>query len=124
MGDYEAGLALRRAVLGDEYSEGSLRDADDFTKPFQRVIIEFCWGEIWTRDDLPLRTRSLITIAMLTALNRPKELRLHVQGAINNGCTPEEIRGALLQAAAYCGLPAAVNAFEVAREVLASSPGT
>ena len=98
MGDYEAGLAVRRAVLGDEYVERSLREADEFTAPFQRLVTEYCWGDIWTRDDLPRQTRSLINIAMLTALNRPDELRLHVRGACNNGCTTDEIRGVLLKA--------------------------
>lgn len=119
MGDYEAGLAVRRAVLGDAYVERSLREADEFMAPFQQLVTEYCWGDIWTRDDLPRQTRSLINIAMLTALNRPDELRLHVRGARNNGCTQDEIRGVLLQAAVYCGVPAALTAFKVAREVLA-----
>ncbi len=119
MGDYEAGLAVRKAVLGDEYVARSLREADEFTAPFQQLVTEYCWGDIWTRDDLPRRTRSLINIAMLTALNRPDELRLHVRGACRNGCTRDEIRGVLLQAAVYCGVPAALTSFKVAREVLA-----
>jgi 4-carboxymuconolactone decarboxylase len=118
MGDYEAGMAVRRAVLGDEYVERSLRDADEFTTPFLQLVTEYCWGDVWSRDDLPRRTRSLINIAILTALNRPEELRLHVRGAITNGCTPEEIRGVLLQTVVYCGAPAAADAFRVAREVL------
>ena len=108
MGDYEAGLAVRKAVLGDEYVARSLREADEFTAPFQQLVTEYCWGDIWTRDDLPRRTRSLINIAMLTALNRPDELRLHVRGACRNGCTRDEIRGVLLQAAVYCGVPGAL----------------
>ena len=80
MGDYEAGLVVRRAVLGDEYVERSLREADEFRAPFQQLVTEYCWGDIWMRDDLPRQTRSLINIAMLTALNRPDELRLHVRG--------------------------------------------
>ncbi len=123
MGDYEAGLTVRRAVLGSDYVDRSLREADEFMAPFQRLVTEYCWGDIWTRDDLPLRIRSLINIAMLTALNRPDELRLHVRGARNNGCTVDEIRGVLLQAAVYCGVPAALSAFKVAREVLSESEG-
>ena len=120
MGDYEAGLAVRRAVLGDEYVDRSLQEADEFMAPFQRLVTEYCWGDVWTRDDLPRPTRSLLNIAMLTALNRPDELRLHVRGALNNGCTPEEIRGVLLQAAIYCGIPAALSAFKIARDVVAA----
>lgn len=120
MGDYEAGLAVRRAVLGDEYVDRALRESDEFMAPFQRLVTEYCWGDVWTRDDLPRATRSLLNIAMLTALNRPDELRLHVRGALNNGCTREEIRGVLLQAAIYCGVPAALSAFKVARDVLAT----
>ena len=81
MGDYEAGLAVRRAVLGDEYVERSLRKADEFTAPFQRLVTEYCWGDIWTRDDLPRQTKSLINIADVDGVNRPDELRLHARGA-------------------------------------------
>lgn len=119
MGDYEAGMEVRRAVLGDEYVDRSAREADEFMAPMQRLITEYCWGEVWTRDDLPRQTRSLINLAMLTALNRPEELALHVRGAVNNGCTEEEIRGVLLHTAVYCGIPAALNAFKVAKGVLA-----
>ncbi len=121
MGNYEAGLEVRRAVLGDEYVERSTREADEFMAPMQQLITEYCWGDIWTRDDLPRKTRSLINLAMLTALNRPEELALHVRGALNNGCTEEEIRGVLLQTAVYCGIPAALNAFKVAKGVLAAA---
>jgi 4-carboxymuconolactone decarboxylase len=123
MGDYQKGLAVRREVLGADYVERSIQGADEFTAPFQQLITEYCWGEIWTRDDLPRATRSLINIAMMTALNRPQELRLHVRGAVRNGCTVNEIRGVLLQAAVYCGIPAALDAFRVAREVI-QDPGT
>jgi 4-carboxymuconolactone decarboxylase len=112
-------MQVRRAVLGDEYVDRSAREADEFMAPMQRLITEYCWGEVWTRDDLPLKTRSLINLAMLTALNRPEELALHVRGAVNNGCTVEEIRGVLLQTSVYCGIPAALNAFKVAKGVLA-----
>lgn len=120
MGNYEQGLAIRREVLGADYVERSMQAADEFTGPFQQLITEYCWGEIWTRDDLPRATRSLINIAMMTALNRPNELRLHVRGALTNGCTVDEIRGVLLQAAVYCGVPAALDAFRVAHEVIRS----
>jgi 4-carboxymuconolactone decarboxylase len=120
MGHYEQGLAVRREVLGADYVERSLQTADEFTAPLQQLITEYCWGEIWTRDDLPRATRSLINIAMMTALNRPNELRLHVRGALTNGCTADEIRGVLLQAAVYCGVPAALDAFRVAHEVIRS----
>jgi 4-carboxymuconolactone decarboxylase len=120
MGNYEQGLAIRREVLGADYVERSMQAADEFTAPFQQLITEYCWGEIWTRDDLPRATRSLINIAMMTALNRPNELRLHVRGALTNGCTVDEIRGVLLQAAVYCGVPAALDAFRVAHEVIRS----
>src|SRR5262245_61173263 len=123
MGNYQEGLAVRREVLGADYVERSIQSADEFTAPLQQLITEYCWGEIWTRDDLPRATRSLINIAMMTALNRPQELRLHVRGALTNGCTVHEIRGVLLQAAVYCGIPAALDAFRVAGEVI-QSPST
>jgi 4-carboxymuconolactone decarboxylase len=113
----EAGLKVRREVLGDEYVNRSMQQADDFTRPFQELVSEFCWGSIWTRPGLPRRTRSLLNIAMLTALNRPHEVRLHLKGALNNGCSREEIREVLLQAAVYCGVPAALDGFRIAREV-------
>ena len=123
MGNYQEGLAVRREVLGADYVERSIQSADEFTAPLQQLITEYCWGEIWTRDDLSRRTRSLINIAMMTALNRPQELRLHVRGALTNGCTVDEIRGVLLQAAVYCGIPAALDAFRVAGEVI-QNPNT
>jgi len=121
MGDYEAGLAVRRAVLGAEYVDRSLQGADEFMAPLQQLITEYCWGEIWTRDDLSRTTRSLVNIGILTALNRPAELAIHVRGALNNGCTAEEIRGVLLQTAIYCGVPAALDAFRTARDVIAQA---
>jgi 4-carboxymuconolactone decarboxylase len=123
MGNYEEGLAVRREVLGADYVDRSLQSADDFTGPLQQLITEYCWGEIWTRDDLPRKTRSLVNIAMMTALNRPQELRLHVRGALTNGCTVSEIRGVLLQTVVYCGVPAALDAFRVAREVIQETNG-
>jgi 4-carboxymuconolactone decarboxylase len=108
------GDELRRAVLGDEYVEQSRARATEFTAPLQELVTEYCWGGVWSRPGLELKTRSLLNLAMLTALNRPHELRLHVRGAVNNGCTREEIRETLLQAAVYCGLPAALDAFRSA----------
>jgi 4-carboxymuconolactone decarboxylase len=119
VGNYDEGLIIRREVLGDAYVDQSLRNADEFTAPLQQLITEYCWGDIWARDDLPRATRSLVNIAVMTALNRPHELGLHVRGALTNGCTTEEIRGVLLQAAVYCGVPAALDAFRVARQVIA-----
>lgn len=108
------GDELRRAVLGDEYVEQSRERATEFTAPLQELVTEYCWGAVWGRPGLDLKTRSLLNLAMLTALNRPHELRLHVRGALNNGCTREEIRETLLQAAVYCGIPAALDAFRSA----------
>lgn len=95
-----------------------MRGADDFTRPLQELVTEYCWGEIWNDDTLPRKTRSLLNLAALTALNRPHEIELHVRGAINNGCTMEEIRAVFLQMAVYCGVPAALDSTKVARKVL------
>ena len=116
---FDRGLAIRRRVLGARYVDEALRTADDFTRPLQELVTEFCWGAVWTRPGLPAKTRSMLNLAMLTALNRPHELRLHLRGALRNGCTRQEIMEVLLQAAIYCGVPAAVDGFRVAREVLA-----
>jgi len=116
--DYERGLAKRKAVLGDAYVEKALASADDFSRPLQDLVTSFAWGQVWTREELPPRTRSLVNLAMLAALNRPHELRIHLRGAVNNGCTNDEIREVLLQTAVYCGFPAAIDAFRAAREVL------
>ncbi len=114
---YEKGLAVRRSVLGKEFVDKVIAEADDFTLPLQELITEYCWGSIWTRPGLSRKTRSLINLAMLTALNRPHEVKLHLRGALNNGCSKEEIMEVLLQSAIYCGLPAAVDSFRIAREV-------
>lgn len=114
---FEAGLAMRKAVLGADYVERAMAEADEFTQPLQELITENAWGTVWTRDILNRRDRSLITVAMLIALNRPHELKLHVRGALNNGLSKEEIRELLLHASVYCGMPAAVDAFRVAKEV-------
>lgn len=116
---FERGLEIRRAVLGKEFVDESLKNATDFNMPMQRLSTESCWGTVWGSGDLPNKTRSLINLAMISALNRPHELRLHVRGAINNGVTVEEIRGVLMQVAIYCGIPAGMDAFRNAGEVLA-----
>jgi len=115
----EAGMAMRRQVLGDAHVERSLRNATDFARPMQELVTEYCWGEVWTRPGLPPKTRSLLNLAMLTALGKQHELGLHVRGAVNNGCSTEEIQEALLQTAIYCGVPAALEAFRTAEQVLA-----
>ena len=120
---YEKGLAVRRAVLGSEHVDKSFRSADDFTRPMQELVTEYCWGEIWTRPGLDRRTRSFINLAMLTALNRPHEIRLHVRGALNNGLTKEELMEVFMQSAIYCGIPAAVDAMRIAKEVFAEIDG-
>ena len=112
------GMAARREVLGDEYVDKALAAATEFTKPLQDLVTENCWGEIWTREALPRRTRSLVTLAMLAALKAPTELKAHVRGALRNGCTVEEIREVLLQAAVYCGVPAGIDAFRAAKEAI------
>ncbi|MGA7563904.1 MAG: 4-carboxymuconolactone decarboxylase [Desulfobaccales bacterium] len=114
---FEAGLKVRRQVLGAEYVDAAISQADDFSRPLQELVTEYCWGAVWTRPGLSRKTRSLINLAMLTALNRPHEVELHVRGALNNGCTKEEIMEVLLQTAIYCGVPAAVDSFRLARKV-------
>ncbi len=114
---FEKGLKVRREVLGSEYVDESLRNADELTMPLQELVTQYCWGEIWTRPGLDRRTRSFLNLATMTALNRPHELKLHVRGAINNGLTKEEIAEVFLQSAIYCGVPAALDSFRVAKEV-------
>ena len=118
---YETGLKIRREVLGAEYVDRSISMADDFNRPLQELVTEYCWGEIWSRPGLSRKMRSLINLAMLTALNRPHEVKLHLKGALNNGCRKEEIMEVLLQTAIYCGVPAAVDSFRLAREVFNES---
>jgi 4-carboxymuconolactone decarboxylase len=115
---FEAGLAVRKAVLGAEFVENAIASADDFNRPLQELVTEYCWGACWTREGLPRKTRSMLNLAMLTALNRPHELKMHVKGALRNGVTKEEIREVLLQTAIYCGVPAAVDAFRTAKEAI------
>ena len=120
---FERGLATRRAVLGRDYVDAAIAASDDFSRPMQELVTEYCWDEIWNRPGLDRRTRSLLNLAMLTALNRPHELKLHVRGALNNGATKDEIREVFLQAAIYCGVPAAIDAFRVAKETFRESGG-
>jgi len=120
---FEAGLAVRKAVLGAEYVDKSMKSADDFSRPLQELVSEYCWGAVWTRPELDRRTRSFLNLAMLTALNRPHEIKLHVLGALNNGLTRVEIREVFLQSAIYCGVPAALDAMRVAKEVFAEVDG-
>jgi 4-carboxymuconolactone decarboxylase len=115
---YEQGMKVRRAVLGDAHVDATLKNRNEFNEEFQDLITRYAWGEIWTRPGLPRQTRSMLTLAMMVALNRPDELRMHLRAAINNGVTREQIREVLLQTAIYCGVPAANSAFHLAQEVL------
>jgi 4-carboxymuconolactone decarboxylase len=114
---YDKGLQVRREVMGDAYVDRALNAADDFSRPMQELVTEFCWGEIWTRPGLDRRSRSILNLGMIAALNRPEELAGHIRGAINNGVTKGEIRECLLQVAVYVGMPAGLGSFKVAREV-------
>jgi 4-carboxymuconolactone decarboxylase len=113
---YEKGLAIRRSVLGAEYVDKAIAGADDFTRPIQELVTKYCWGEVWGRQTLSRRDRSLLNIAMISALNRPHELKLHVKGALTNGVSRDEIREVLMQVAIYCGVPAAVDSTRIAKE--------
>jgi 4-carboxymuconolactone decarboxylase len=117
---YDQGLKTRREVLGADYVDNAIANADDFSRPLQELITQVAWGEIWNRPGLDRRTRSLLNLAMLTALNRPHELRLHIKGALRNGVTKDEMREVFLQTAVYCGVPAAMDSFRTAREVFAA----
>ena len=114
---FDKGLAIRKSVLGAEYVEKALASADDFSRPLQELTTEYCWGWCWGREGLDQRTRSIINLAMLSALNRPHEIKVHVRGALANGLSKDEIREIFLQVAVYCGVPAGVDSFRVAREV-------
>jgi 4-carboxymuconolactone decarboxylase len=116
---YDQGLAVRKDVLGAEYVENAIKNADDFNRPLQDLVTEYCWGACWTREGLPRKTRSMLNLAMLATLNRPHELKLHIRGAQRNGVTRDEIREVLLQVAIYAGVPAGVDSFRIAREVFA-----
>jgi 4-carboxymuconolactone decarboxylase len=115
---YERGLAMRRQVLGAAHVDRSLAQVSEFSRPIQELVTEYCWGAVWTRDGLPLKTRSLLNLAMLTALNRPHEFGVHVRGALTNGATVDEIRETLLQTAVYLGVPAALESFRIAEGIL------
>ena len=121
---HKQGMALRRAVLGDAHVDRSVASTNDFNRDFLDLISRYAWGEIWTRPGLPRSTRSLIVIATMVALNRTEELRMHIRAAFNNGVTREEIKEVLLQAAIYCGVPAANSAFHAAEQVFAEMDAT
>ena len=120
---YERGLALRKEVLGAEYVERSFANADAFSTAIQELSTEYCWGTIWSRDGLSRRDRSLLNIGMISALNRPHELKLHVKAALSNGLTRDEIKEAILQVAVYCGIPAGLDSTRLAREAFAELDG-
>jgi len=114
---FDKGLKVRREVLGKEYVDKAVASATEFNRPLQELVTEYCWGEIWNRPGLSRRERSMLNLAMLTALNRPHEVKMHVAGALNNGLTPNDIREVLMQTAIYCGVPAAIDSFRIAKEV-------
>ena len=123
---YNKGLEVRKAVLGEAYVNNSLKNVDDFNRPFQELLTEYCWGAVWGREELPRKTRSMLNLAMISILNRPHELRTHIKGALTNGVTRDEIKEILLQIGAYCGIPACLEAFRIATEVFKdvdSAPG-
>src|SRR5258708_18346458 len=119
---FDNGLEIRRAVLGTEYVNAAINNADEFNRPLQELVTEYCWGTVWARPGLERKTRSLLNLAMLTALNRPHELELHVRGALNNGVTQEEIREVFMQAAIYCGVPSAMDSFRIGKQILIAHP--
>jgi len=114
---FEKGLKIRREVLGSQYVDKAIDTADDFNRPMQELVTQYCWGEVWGRPGLDRKTRSIINLAMISALNRPNEFKAHVRGAIHNGVSKDEIREVLLQVMIYCGAPAGVDSFRMAREV-------
>ncbi|HTT91675.1 MAG TPA: 4-carboxymuconolactone decarboxylase [Acidimicrobiales bacterium] len=115
---YQQGLKVRREVLGDAHVDRSLAEVSDFARPVQELVTEYCWGVVWSRDGLGRKTRSLLNLAMLTALNRPHEFAVHVRGALTNGASPAEIQETLLQTAVYVGVPAALESFRIADSIL------
>ncbi len=117
---FDRGLTIRKAVLGEDYVNQALANADELSMPLQQLVTEYCWGTVWAREGLERKTRSLINLGMIAALNRPHELKLHVRGALNNGCSKEEIVEVILQIAIYCGVPAAIDAMRVVRDVLST----
>ena len=117
---YDAGLKTRREVLGPQYVDKSMAAVDEFTQEFTELLNTYCWNDVWNRPTLPRKTRSMLNLAMLCALNREAELKLHIRGSLNNGLTKDEIKEVFLQVAIYCGVPAAVVAFRCAKEVFQS----
>ena len=120
---FEKGLKIRREVVGERYVNASLQAADDFSMPMQELVTEFCWGEVWSRPGLDRRSRSILNLGMIAALNRPEEFALHVRGALQNGLTKEEIRECLLQIAVYVGMPAGLSSFKIAKQVFKEMEG-
>lgn len=120
---HDKGLEVRKAVLGEAYVNNALKNVDDFNRPFQEMLNEYCWGTVWGREELPRKTRSMLNIAMIAILNRQHEFRAHLKGALTNGVTRDEIREILMQVAIYGGMPAAVDSFRIAREVFAEMDG-
>jgi 4-carboxymuconolactone decarboxylase len=116
---YDKGVEVRKAVLGETYVNSALKNVDDFNRPFQELLTEYCWGAVWGREELPRKTRSMLNLAMIAILNRPHELKLHIKGALTNGVTREEIREIFMQVAIYGGAPAGVDSFRIAREAFA-----
>ena len=116
---FEKGLEIRKTVLGKEYVENALKSADEFSRPFQEFMTEYCWGAVWGREELPHKTRSKLNLAMISILNRPHELKAHIKGALTNGVSRDEIREIFMQVAIYAGVPAGVDSFRIAREVFA-----
>ena len=119
---YDKGMKVRREMLGDAYVDNAMTSADELTRPFQELAVEYCFGSIWAREQLPRRTRSLVNVGMLVALNKPHELEVHLGMALRNGCTKEELAEVLLQATVYCGMPAGSAAYRIARKVFAEHP--
>ena len=113
---FERGREIRSSVLGKEFVDNAFKSADEFNLPLQELVTEYCWGAIWGREELPKKTRSMLNLAMISALNRPHEVKMHVKGAINNGLTKDDIKEVFLQVAIYCGVPAAVDSFRIAKE--------
>lgn len=120
---FDRGLEIRKAVIGAEFVDNAFKNADDFSMPLQELLTEYCWGYVWGRDGLPLKSRSMINLAMLSVMNRPHELKTHIKGALKNGMSREEIREVFMQIAIYAGVPVAVDSFRIAREVFAEIDG-
>lgn len=120
---FDKGLEIRKSVLGAEFVEKSIASADDFNMPMQELVTEYCWGAVWGRETLEKKTRSMLNLAMIAALNRPHELKMHIKGALRNGVTKDEIREIFMQVAIYCGVPAGVDSFRVAREAFEEVKG-